>query len=471
MEVSYRRDFNHNYMILEKEEVSGEEYMIRMIEQNHIPELLKFRVRKMNGKTYLYYEITSRQPVSQVYESRSMKHGDIERLLMGIRDGMNRARQYLLNNEDILLDPEFIYMDIDTRQIQLCYIPYSGQENRHSFLRLAEFVLKSLDHGERQAVDLGYELFHQASKENFGFSEIVQLLLRENTGRTVTDQAAEHFREADPVPGRKIEERSLAKPTEAAEKPDRPKEKEDQIKSGAAGRISKEKAASGKKGWLIGSLAAAGMLIIFGAIVYFAGLDLTQTGGLAFLLLAIVWIISGAAGGKRNRKKKEWIEDDFQEEEQFLETVFSETDDAMEEENPYGFGQRGSSEAGGAAQDEGGGGIEGETRCLTEAEKGRSFRLASLEADKYGDIILDKEKMLVGKKKDQVDIWLGDASVSRIHARLERNREECFVTDLNSMNGTYVEGERLLPNEKRRLCEGDKISFAVRHYRVKVREF
>ena len=59
MEVSYWRDFNHNYMVLEKNEVTGEEYMIRMMEQNHIEELLRLQVRKMNGKTYLYYEITS----------------------------------------------------------------------------------------------------------------------------------------------------------------------------------------------------------------------------------------------------------------------------------------------------------------------------------------------------------------------------------------------------------------------------
>ena len=58
MEVSYRRDLNHNYMILENEKITGNEYPVRMIEQNHIPELLPFQLRKMNGKTFLYYEIT-----------------------------------------------------------------------------------------------------------------------------------------------------------------------------------------------------------------------------------------------------------------------------------------------------------------------------------------------------------------------------------------------------------------------------
>lgn len=479
MEVSYQRDFNHNYMVMEKEEISGEEYMIRMIEQNHIPELLKLQVRKINGKTYLYYEITSRQPLSRVYEARNMKHKDIERLLMGIRDGLNRARQYLLNNGDILLDPEYIYMDVDTRQIQLCYVPYSGQENQSSFLNLAEFILKKLDHGERQAVELGYELFHQASKESFGFSEIVQLLLREKTNRGQAGRMKDHFCQESVLSETEMEERIFPNPSDIKGKPDKPREGEEkreaqkkaktaifrpdkvnEKKCGTpkkikdAGRICDGKNTERKKGWIIGSLAAAGMLLIFGVIVYFARLDLTQTGGLAFLLLALVWIAAQTAAGKRSRKRKEWVEEDFgeEEEEQLLETVFSEKDGVIEAADELNE-------------------LDGETQCLTEAEKGKSFRLASLEADKYGDIILNQEKMLVGKKKEQVDIWLSDASISRIHARLEQNQEDCFVTDLNSMNGTYVGRERLMPNEKRKLSEGDKISFAARHYRVKVREF
>ena len=114
MEVSYRRDLNHNYMILENEKITGNEYPVRMIEQNHIPELLPFQLRKMNGKTFLYYEITSRQPLIQIYDTVSMRSRDIEQLLIGIRNGIERAHQYLLSSEDILLEPEFIYLNMGT---------------------------------------------------------------------------------------------------------------------------------------------------------------------------------------------------------------------------------------------------------------------------------------------------------------------------------------------------------------------
>ena len=563
MEVSYWRDFNHNYMVLEKNEVTGEEYMIRMMEQNHIEELLRLQVRKMNGKTYLYYEITSRQPVSQIYENRSLKSRDIEQILTGIRDGMNRTRQYLLNNEDILLDPEYIYMDVDTRRIQLCYVPYSGQENRHSFLRLSEFILKKLDHGEQRAVDLGYELFHQASKENFGFSEIMQLLLKEKKNRGTIAEKEDHFlltetaldgkreksgsgqslkmeriqeksqRESErkKIPGTEYsflsdEKRNIREKGETDRKPAEQKagrkagrrtegttegkagrrtegttegkagRKTEGTAEGKAGRKTEKRAgkrtgknrtekkttdASGKKGWLIVCLTAAAALLVFGAVVYFAGLDLTQTGGLAFLMLAVLWIGYRAMAGKQSGKKKKWIEDDYEEEDDFLAAILSEADAGMDEETEnriqadYGwqkcYRNDGIREEEYDTDAEEGEGLDGATRCLTAAERGKSFRLVSLETDKYGDIVLDKEKLLVGKKKEQVDIWMKDSSISRIHARLERNQEDCFVTDLNSMNGTYVGGERLMPNEKRRLSDGDKISFAARHYRIEMRDF
>ena len=42
MDVSYRRDKDHNYMILDAPgELTGEEYQVRMLVGNHIPHLLK----------------------------------------------------------------------------------------------------------------------------------------------------------------------------------------------------------------------------------------------------------------------------------------------------------------------------------------------------------------------------------------------------------------------------------------------
>lgn len=53
---------------------------------------------------------------------------------------------------------------------------------------------------------------------------------------------------------------------------------------------------------------------------------------------------------------------------------------------------------------------------------------------------------LIGRDSD-VDLQLGGAAVSRLHARVERHNDQWLVTDLDSTNGTYLDGVRLQPQQ------------------------
>ena len=70
---------------------------------------------------------------------------------------------------------------------------------------------------------------------------------------------------------------------------------------------------------------------------------------------------------------------------------------------------------------------------------------------------LQEQEALIGKKKEEADIVLEDASVSRVHAKITKEREYYYLEDMNSTNGTFKNGLRLQPYEKRRLEEGDDI--------------
>lgn len=66
---------------------------------------------------------------------------------------------------------------------------------------------------------------------------------------------------------------------------------------------------------------------------------------------------------------------------------------------------------------------------------------------------LKAEETLIGRATD-ADLWLGDDGVSRKHARLVRTGSEFVLIDLNSANGTFVQGERI---ERKVLKDGDQI--------------
>ena len=50
-----------------------------------------------------------------------------------------------------------------------------------------------------------------------------------------------------------------------------------------------------------------------------------------------------------------------------------------------------------------------------------------------------------------------DAGVSRRHALLRRQNDTVVVIDLNSANSTFLNGQRIIPNEPRILRDGDEI--------------
>lgn len=60
-------------------------------------------------------------------------------------------------------------------------------------------------------------------------------------------------------------------------------------------------------------------------------------------------------------------------------------------------------------------------------------------------------------RKTGVTILLHNDMVSREHAKIERQAEECAITDLNSSNGTKVNGDWLVPGVSQVLRDGDVI--------------
>jgi pSer/pThr/pTyr-binding forkhead associated (FHA) protein len=67
--------------------------------------------------------------------------------------------------------------------------------------------------------------------------------------------------------------------------------------------------------------------------------------------------------------------------------------------------------------------------------------------------LLDREQTTIGRHPDS-DIFLDDVTVSRRHAALSREGTTLVARDLGSLNGSYVNGERV---EERVLATGDEL--------------
>jgi pSer/pThr/pTyr-binding forkhead associated (FHA) protein len=67
--------------------------------------------------------------------------------------------------------------------------------------------------------------------------------------------------------------------------------------------------------------------------------------------------------------------------------------------------------------------------------------------------LLDREETTVGRHPD-CEIFLHDVTVSRRHSEFRREGGEFLLRDLGSLNGTYVNGDRV---EEKDLDSGDEV--------------
>lgn len=76
-------------------------------------------------------------------------------------------------------------------------------------------------------------------------------------------------------------------------------------------------------------------------------------------------------------------------------------------------------------------------------------------------IVLNKNQFILGKSQALADFSIPDnQTISRKHAMLFEDNGGWYVDDLNSLNGTCVNGKKVIPGQPVRLQSGDEITLA-----------
>lgn len=298
MKESYKRDSHHHYLILETEESFQEnEYSIKMLTYNQIPGLLKCDVRRMNGSLSFYYEITSKQSAVRIFEKSGIGYEDIRQILSGIKRGLEGASGYLLDENSFLIDPEHFYMDTQSREAFLCYVPGRKGDFQKELQNLAEYILKNLNHGEEKAVILGYEVYRRVMEENSSADDVLQLAYQEIQSPKIEKKGNLFFQESEEEYKR------------AYQKEKRKKEEDTEDENY---RNRKERQKNLKK-WGIRFLIAAAIAVILAGIVLianFMNMDLTRVGGVLSVLIALAaytvsFVKSRREGERKDGEKRE----------------------------------------------------------------------------------------------------------------------------------------------------------------------
>lgn len=176
MKISYQRQMNRNYLIMDPESTSWNNYEYRMLAENSVKGILHFQVSQIDEKVRFYYEITSKQPLSRLLGSKAVRADQIRLLVWGIARVLEKMEQYLLSESRVLLEPDYIYVEPESYEVWLCLVPGLEGNFPEAFGRLLEYLLGKVDHQDKESVVLAYGLYQETQKENYGIQDLLKIL-------------------------------------------------------------------------------------------------------------------------------------------------------------------------------------------------------------------------------------------------------------------------------------------------------
>lgn len=363
MEVNYKRENDRNYLVLKPSQIR--DYQEIMVTENTIKGLLPVNCRCWNGEEDFYYDITSRQTLTNLFEKKEMELSDVKNFFYSLESLSEELNQYFMDFRSVLFHPDFCFKKPGENFVEWIFYP-TEEEN---YLPIAEFFLRKVNHKDNVAMELVYQFYSSVKEGFFCLSDfLTQLHEMKSESEPVANASEEdglNWISESPKTsfGLTEERRELAM--------NKPEEK---FWNKFLSRFLKQRE----------------------------------------IHVCTDPIVEQRYWGRRTEHYETEREEDGK-----FETV-------MWNQNSR---------------------IQGVLKYMTGRSRGKEYRIETFP-------------FVIGKMQESVDLCLNYKSVSRIHARISKEEEHFFIEDLNSLNGTFVNGFRLNIAEKTELHPGDEVSIA-----------
>lgn len=459
MKAEYKRDMNHNYLILHGEEVPDtDSYQVRMLVGNGMPSLLKCRLQGIDGKFLIYYDITSKQSVASMYETKKMGLEDLHLIFGGFVKAMEEMAEYLMNPGQLLVQPEYMYLDVEKKKLYFCCMPGRAGDIREDFRVLTEYILPKIDHEDGEAVILGYGVYRRALEDTFHLEYIKEEIYKGRDGGE--KRIPESCKEKDIYKEKEqYKEKCQSREQYENQSGDSLREMETENPFANRDRGEKKKSPASLRKKILFSILGALILLITAGAAVFGFLPGVQAG--VFLSCCAVFLGMGMLIYRFRKKYKDSKEKNRQEiqrepiwKTEEKEESVRQSEIPVEEEKIVSR----DFEEEPKAKD------FGETVVLFAGAVQGPATLVSREPGELATIYLQEDMTVIGKMETAVDAVIDLPTVSRIHAKIRRREQEYYLSDLNSRNGTAVNGRLLKEGEDYQLQNEDEVDFAQARY-------
>ena len=437
---SYVQDGGRNY--LKSEPVGEVDYIVGMFAHNDIPAFVPVSFKSLNLENYFCYNMNGLIPINQSFEMNKLTVDRIEAFLRSIIKVAKSLEEFLLPFDRLITDEAYIYESLGKKDE--FYWIYGIDSGNCTFTGLFERLLDRVDYKDDSAVKMIYSLY-QAAKESEGIQGV-------NTGGSL-QRIREKAEEILSAPHMSLDmrareliraenERNSIKSLKGfeAEVGDKPCRQEIEGADSMARRYRAE--AESKK-------ARSQRVDIEdkpkAKISLFKQRQNEEKSDKTMFVkskLKKVWDYLNSDIGSKPEKLVD------------LQTVG---------ENELSYNVREVKQPKIEASDNAG----EATTLLTGAMISNGIYCLKPEDTNEDNILLTEFPFFIGKSGDKTHHTIEDSTVSRFHARIDREEEELWLTDLNSTNGTFLNGIRLMPFGRMRVNKGDSIVISRKRYEFK----
>lgn len=465
IEAKYYKDYGHNYLILKcgrEDEEAG--YRYRMLSLNKVDGLLNYSIRNINGSTCLYYDISSKISLENFCQSKKLSYDQVKDLFIQMDQICRSLSHYFLEEKELLLQPQYIYFDLAKQQYFGVYYPQMDTEGENPYEALLNFLLEHIDTEDQELADKLYKFYEMAEDNLFSLADGAADFLDDNTNVPKINIEADNIKEEININEADMREEDIIEMDMNIAK----------VSESESTGIPYPENTGGPTALFYIILSALSLVGAVGCCLFYMMYELTQRELMILFGCGIITILGSPLCAflawrtrKRNKEKQTAdlqlmadIEDEFRDSRQIsLENVLDRNRYPIypaTSEHRRSFKENQEKENSQITY--------GETVFIDLNKREPEYKLYALDPKNKKHIDLTHFPYTIGKMAGCVDCVLTDASISRLHARIERKEDRLFLTDMNSTNGTYKNGLQMGPSETLEIEPGDEIRFGKLNY-------
>lgn len=415
---SFDSDAACSYMVLELETGSKLiSHQAEIISQNPSSAFAAFYIRRQNEAIAIYYNITSKISLSQYLERKGLNRKELLDLLDGITRALLLHSSYLLDLSSFVLHPDFVFINPASAEASLVYVPVYSNRNSAEICRsfLRDLVVNSANAYDNATDNYMQRILSYLKSELFNLNEFNRLIadLRYNEGQcNVVSSSAK-------------EATAACEPTSAA-------------------KSQKSSSQASWKSKFILRVLMVQLLIILPTVIICLLLvsrgiaDRLSVAGVLLIGAAVDFLVMKRLLPKSSGEKKKHTEM----------VRPKAVDKIVRLDAPV---------------------VPDVVKACDTVMISETSNSAYPYLERLGDhsierIVINKDRFTIGRLGNMVDHVIADGTIGKLHAEIKSRDGDYYLIDLNSKNGTYINGERIASNKEHRINGSCRIKFSNFEY-------